>query len=208
VLRGAADDLLDTYQAERLPIARCVLADTTAQHRAFFGPDGESSALSEVSIPSAGTRDLTGLGIRYRGGPLAVDTDSTTGIRAGDRAPDAPCRWARTGVPVRLFDLFRGPHWTLLIFGEIPLNYPNHPEVRVFSIGEAEAPNSAAITDDTGSARHTYGILSAAALLIRPDGYVAWTGSAFDSYFEDFIARYVHRPATESSLNATSSMPV
>jgi hypothetical protein len=54
------------------------------------------------------------LGLDYRGGPLARDKhDSPASVRAGDRAP---CRDA-AGAPVRLFDTFRGPHFTLLAFG-------------------------------------------------------------------------------------------
>jgi 2-polyprenyl-6-methoxyphenol hydroxylase-like FAD-dependent oxidoreductase len=39
VLRGAPDALLDSYQAERVPIAKAVLAFTTARHRALLHPE-------------------------------------------------------------------------------------------------------------------------------------------------------------------------
>ena len=57
------------------------------------------------------------LGINYRDASLAHDDRESPGsVRAGDRAPDAPCHDAN-GTPVRLFDVFRGPHFTLLGFG-------------------------------------------------------------------------------------------
>ena len=59
------------------------------------------------------------LGLNYRGGPLSLDERRAVGegvARAGDRAPDARLIDARS-APVRLFDLFRGPHFTLLALG-------------------------------------------------------------------------------------------
>jgi hypothetical protein len=48
-----------------------------------------------------------------------VDTTGRTGhVRAGDRAPDAPCRDAATGATRRLFDVSEGPHFMLLGFGK------------------------------------------------------------------------------------------
>ncbi len=59
------------------------------------------------------------LGLNYRGGPLSLDERAAVaeGItQAGDRAPDARLSDA-AGATVRLFDLLRGPHFTLLAFG-------------------------------------------------------------------------------------------
>jgi hypothetical protein len=56
------------------------------------------------------------LGLHYRGGPLSEDRRTTPGdLVAGDRAPDAPYGAGH------LFDLFRGPPWTALVFGDADL---------------------------------------------------------------------------------------
>ncbi|MBX6386062.1 MAG: FAD-dependent monooxygenase, partial [Microbispora sp.] len=92
VLRGAPETLLDTYEEERLPIARHVLASTTA--RGKFWSSGDPARVSERIVGAFQGKDpfadVSQLGITYRGGSLARDLDDRLGIRAGDRAPAAP----------------------------------------------------------------------------------------------------------------------
>src|ERR1700691_4711852 len=108
VLAGAPGELLQTYEEERLPIAAAVLGITTKLHRTSF--------TGKLSDQRRGPETLQ-LGLHYRGSSLARDErDLPASVEAGDRAPDAPCHDA-TGRPIRLFDLFRGPHFTLLAFG-------------------------------------------------------------------------------------------
>ncbi|MBV6695885.1 FAD-dependent monooxygenase [Kitasatospora aureofaciens] len=167
-LRGAPDALLDSYQAERVPVARAVLAASSAQHRALFAGGGAQKLADQfMNLTNTGGADLTGLSISYRGGPLGHDLDSATGIRAGDRAPDAPC--LTPDGPTRLFDLFRGPHFTLLTFTEAT----DRP---------APAPlpglRRATVHDPDGHARHAYGLTGDATVLVRPDGYISLTAAS------------------------------
>ncbi|TQF01755.1 FAD-binding protein [Kitasatospora acidiphila] len=183
VLRGAPDALLDSYQAERLPVARAVLDATTVQHRALF-KEGGANALADQfrNRTSAAGSDFSGLSIAYRGGPLSRDLDGSTGIRAGDRAPDAPCRTAN-GHPVRLFDLFRGAHFTLLHFSDRP-PLPGLPSLPLL--------RQETVHDPAGHARRAYGITGDAMVLVRPDGYVALTGGAADlGRFSDCVHELV-----------------
>ena len=109
VLRhGAPAALLDTYEAERLPVAAHLLEFVVQMHKDWLGK------AKDKEEPRKG--EHMQLGLNYRGGPLSVDERAAVGegvTRAGDRAPDARLRDA-AGAPVRLFDLFRGPHFTLL----------------------------------------------------------------------------------------------
>jgi 2-polyprenyl-6-methoxyphenol hydroxylase-like FAD-dependent oxidoreductase len=171
VLRGAPEALLDSYQEERLPVARASLAATSAHHKTAFGGNGADALTDQFRTLAAQGADLTGLSLDYRGGPLGRDLDEATGVRAGDRAPDAPCATA-DGTPTRLFDLFRGPHFTLLTFGD-------HP-------GLAELPATAglrraAVLDPDGHAARAYGLRGDAVVLVRPDGHVSLTGATADA---------------------------
>ncbi|MFJ6834497.1 FAD-dependent oxidoreductase [Streptomyces sp. NPDC091209] len=139
VLRGKAPaSLLDTYEEERLPVAAVMLGLSTRIHR------GEARR-------GGATRQL---GLGYRGSSLAVETRADLpdeALRAGDRAPDG------TVEGVRLFDVFRGPHWTLLTVGT-DAETPVLPGVRSARIGTHEP----------------YGT---GVFLVRPDGYVGWAGT-------------------------------
>ncbi|MFF3483752.1 FAD-dependent oxidoreductase [Streptomyces sp. NPDC002701] len=137
--RDAPAALLDSYEEERRPVAAQMLGLSTGVHR------------GEVRRGAATQQ----LGLGYRGSSLAVETRADLpedALRAGDRAPDG------TRAGVRLFDAFRGPHWTLLTVGTdtgVP-DLPGTPTVRV---PEYEA----------------YGT---GVFLVRPDGYVGWAGSS------------------------------
>ncbi|HEY3506862.1 MAG TPA: FAD-dependent monooxygenase [Actinocatenispora sp.] len=106
-LAGAGEHVLDSYHAERWPVAAGVLGISTALHDAGVRGDADAAKRDDD--------DLKQLTVGYPNGPLSV-TDAAAGVRAGDRAPDAPLR-ALDGTPVRLFDAFRGPHFTVLAFG-------------------------------------------------------------------------------------------
>ncbi|MCW0211772.1 MAG: FAD-dependent monooxygenase [Pseudonocardia sp.] len=171
VLAGADAGLLDTYEAERLPVAADVLGLSTLLTGRRLGERG-----------AEGERALQ-LGVTYRGGPLAPESGGSDsggsdswgpdsevqGPRPGDRAPDAPVRTA-AGVPVRLFDLQRGPHWTLLGFGVRPpvVGGP----VRTVAIGGPDPD----VLDTDGNAGTAYGASDGELVAIRPDGHVGLRG--------------------------------
>ncbi|WP_277607505.1 FAD-dependent oxidoreductase [Streptomyces sp. W1SF4] len=150
VLGGKAPSgLLDTYEEERLPVAAEMLGLSTRIHR------GEARR-------GAATRQL---GLGYRDSSLAVETRPglpADALRAGDRAPDG----VRGGT--RLFDAFRGPHWTLLTVGTAPA--ATLPGARTVSIP-------------------AYGAYGDGVFLIRPDGYVAWAGPAASADLTAYAAR-------------------
>ncbi|MER7375509.1 FAD-dependent oxidoreductase [Streptomyces lanatus] len=147
VLRDGVDEaLLETYEEERRPIAASMLGLSTSVHR------------GEVRRGEA-TRQL---GLGYRESSLTAETRRAPGaVRAGDRAPD--------GVldGVRLFDAFRGPHWTLLAVG----------------VAAPELPESVRVVG--GAVQESYG---AGLFLVRPDGYVGWAGDTGDG-LPGYLAR-------------------
>lgn len=202
VLHGGPDALLDTYQAERFPIAQQDLAaggvatGVKTVTTALLNKESSAEQKPAPVIPNAAI--LTQLGITYRGSRLSCDLDETTGIRAGDRAPDAPCVRATSGELVRLFDLFRGTHFTLLAFGDQPVT-PLPEEclglLRAYTIicpDKRIVSDKHPLIDRDGHAYSTYGITSDAQILVRPDGYISLTGRSFGSqpiidYFHNII---------------------
>ncbi|MBY8340488.1 FAD-dependent oxidoreductase [Streptomyces spinosirectus] len=155
VLRDGADPaLLDTYEEERRPIAAQMLGVSTGVHRGEvqrgaatmqLGLGYRESSLSEDARPTADT-----------------DTDMDAEVRAGDRAPDTRV------AGKRLFDAFRGPHWTLLAFG---VDAPGLPESVRCVQGAAQLPYGKGL------------------FLVRPDGYVGLAGDSADG-IEEYLARF------------------
>ncbi len=157
VLGGAPQALLATYEAERRPIAAHVLGLSTDLLR----------AARERGEMRRG-RDTQELDLGYFDSPIALDLRGRPGrIRAGQRAPDAVCRGAG-GQPMRLFDLFRGPHWSLLGC-EVDGRAFGHPRggLVVHSVGERGD-----LVDAHGHVRDGYDLSPGDCVLVRPDGYV------------------------------------
>jgi 2-polyprenyl-6-methoxyphenol hydroxylase-like FAD-dependent oxidoreductase len=149
VLKGlAGESLLATYESERRPIAEAVLeiSNAIAQQGGGAGPRG---------------RQTQQLDINYRSSVLSSERGRPDrALVAGDRAPDAVYlddqRRRR-----RLFETFRGPHFTLLLFGDVDVRAPTTgPELKVERLA----------TD--GQPALTYGIRGPAVVLVRPDNYI------------------------------------
>ena len=187
VLNGADPSLLDTYEEERLPIAASLLGITTRLHRQTFSGDPKQIRRDPETLQ---------LGLNYRESSLSRQEDlPSTPLQAGDRAPDAPVL-DRDGNDTRLFDVFKGPQFTLLSFGahdivglgRLSQKYPQ--TLRIYTIDTQQSGPTASIThlvDRHGHACNAYG--GSALFLVRPDGYIGLIGAssaigAADAYLE------------------------
>jgi 2-polyprenyl-6-methoxyphenol hydroxylase-like FAD-dependent oxidoreductase len=165
VNRTSPERLLDTYHAERHPVAARVLRNTMAQV-ALRRPDARTKALRDtvselVSMDEPRTRFaamMSGLDIHYDlgdGHPLL-----------GRRMPDLDLVTA--DGPLRVFTLLHDARPVLLNFGE-PFAVDITPwadRVQLIDAkygGRWELPALGAVTAPTAG-------------LIRPDGHVAWVG--------------------------------
>jgi len=155
VVAGAPVSLLDSYEDERRPIAAGML--------------GLASKLLDAAKRGEMRRgrEVQQLDLGYPDSPLALEQPERGGrLLAGDRAPDAPIRGA-AGQPARLFELFQGPHWTLLGYDvERDAVLPRRG-LRIHIVGPRGD-----IVDEHGYVRDAYALTSGDWALVRPDGYV------------------------------------
>ena len=185
VVKGISpDSLLDTYHGERHPAAARALKQTMAQSVAQRA-EVRITALTDLvqdllSIDEARKRLaglLTGLDVPYdlgEGHPLL-----------GRRMPDLDL--TTTDGPLRAFTLLHGARAVLLNLGEpgsVDLG-PWRERVRLVDAaydGRWELPVIGAVT-------------APSAMLIRPDGHVAWVGDGTQSGLEDALTTWFGPPA-------------
>ena len=179
VKRTSPESLLDTYQAERHPVAARVLRDTMTQV-ALMRVDDRIEAVRDtvaelLSMDEPRTRfaaRMSGLDIHYdlgEGHPLL-----------GRRMPDLDL--VTTDGPLRVYTLLHDARPVLL-----DLARPGGLDItpwadRVSAIdadyaGEWELPALGEVT-------------APAAVLIRPDGYVAWVGDGTDTGLRDALTTW------------------
>lgn len=150
----ASETALDTYEAERRTVAARVLGVSTGLLERYTQGDPDAHKRGEETF---------GLDVTYRA------PDAIGPLVAGDRAPDAPVLDA-SGKRIRLFDLFRGPHFTRLIFGA-----PAPDEEHAYAVlrpGDQAAGSGRYVIDTDGHAFRAYAASAGDTVLIRPDGYL------------------------------------
>jgi 2-polyprenyl-6-methoxyphenol hydroxylase-like FAD-dependent oxidoreductase len=171
VLKGAPDKLLNSYEEERRPIAAGMLGLATKLLDAH--KRGEMRRGREVHQ----------LDLGYPDSSLALEApERSDGLMAGDRAPDALVR-GPGGQPRRLFELFRGTHWTLLGYEVQSDLVQPRAGLHIRRIGAGGD-----ILDDQGHLRGFYNLGSGDWVLIRPDGYI---GAIISSGHLDMLENYL-----------------
>ncbi|HEX5468468.1 MAG TPA: FAD-dependent monooxygenase [Gaiellaceae bacterium] len=184
LVRGTApESLLDSYQAERHPVAARVLQNTMAA-TALTRSDARLEALRDIlsdllSLDEPRTRlaaMISGLDIHYdlgEGHPLV-----------GRRMPDLDLVTANG--PLRVFTLLHDARPVLLDLGE-----PGGLEIAPWAdrVQLVEAQYAGAWELPVVGA-----VPAPAAVLVRPDGYVAWVGDGSDRGLADALTTWFGRP--------------
>lgn len=112
-------------------------------------------------------REVQQLDIGYPDSSLAQGKAvAVSGVVAGDRAPDAPVRGA-AGQSSRLFELFRGGHWTLLGYQVERGSVQPRPGLHIHAFGP-----QGDLFDVAGHFFDAYNPAVGDWLLVRPDGYM------------------------------------
>ncbi|MGW7420462.1 SDR family oxidoreductase [Streptomyces sp. NPDC054813] len=167
VLGRAPAGLLDTYHDERHAVGRRVLSNIRAQARLLLGgPEvdpvrsvvGELTSYERVRAHLAGM--ISGLDVRYGGVPYGDEQAGLVGARLPELRLDSGATTA---------ELLHSARGLLLVTDE--------------SLAGAAGDWSASVDTVTARPLDT-GPLSSGAVLVRPDGYVAWAGSSADGLRE------------------------
>jgi 3-(3-hydroxy-phenyl)propionate hydroxylase len=185
VVKGTSPEtLLDTYHGERHPVAARVLLTTMAQV-ALQRTDDRTEALREIVLELLGMEEprkriaaeMSGLGIHYdlgEGHPLV-----------GRRMPDLDL--VTPDGPMRVFMLLHSARPLLLNF-VTPGSFDITPWSDRITLVDAkydgpwELPASGLVSAPT-------------AVLIRPDGYVAWVGDRTQADLTHVLTTWFGPPA-------------
>ncbi len=153
VLRGAPDALLDSYEAERRPVAARILALSTGLYESFEGDAKAAMTRGDEE------RQLL---LNYRDSPLTDPGSATLGpLRAGDRLPDG-----RDVDGARVFERTAGPGFVVLALGE--------------DASARARARAAAWPRVVHLPAGAYGASGSLLVLVRPDGYIASVAPAAD----------------------------
>jgi bifunctional hydroxylase/dehydrase len=171
-IRGQAPSgLLDTYHSERHPVGSRLLMNTRAQGMLFLSGDeieplrevfAELIKFDDVSRHLAGI--VSHLEIRY-------DVGAGNHPLLGRRLPRRKFNTVASGTTTTA-ELLHSAHGVLL-------NLTNDPEFHDVATGWSDRVKS--VTGSLGNVEAGDPLTNTSAILVRPDGYVAWTaGGAAD----------------------------
>jgi len=214
----ALPEILDSYHLERHPVAHNMMNTTDRMFEIVASKNPllhffrnhifphVAPAISKLAGKKF-TEFISELQVNYRNSPIVFeelkmnDQKLKEGPRAGERAPDGRLCRANDGHPLQLFELFKDPRHTLLLFlGKTPFyqkkellkQWENlvksewsefinayvltHDSVRDFE--EIDLGNK--FLDRENKVANLYGVEDTAIYLIRPDGYVAYRAPGWD----------------------------
>ena len=198
VVRQRADvGLLDSFEAERIPVAQRLL-DTT--DRAFLLVASDSwlaglfrtrilarimaFAMGVDRIRTLAFRTISQIGISYRDGPLSESTAALPGTapRAGDRFPWLRLKLEGAGEPVDVFAQCDDTRFNLIVIGQPrpPQDMPALGELLRVHVVASDPANDRELVRAQIPQPSFY--------LLRPDGHVGLAGARFDAAL---AARYV-----------------
>ena len=171
------DDLLDTYQAERHPVAARVLQNTMAQ-RSITAADDRSGALRAFVVEVLGMHEpRTRVGGMIAGLDIAYDLGGDHPL-VGRRMPDLELVTPQGST--RVYELLHDARPLLVVLGEPGELHVATPRVRAVHAsyeGEWVLPLIGRVDPPP-------------AVLVRPDGHVAWVGDVTGDDLPSVVRRW------------------
>lgn len=205
VIHGQATPaLLATYEPERRPVAR-IAAEQAMLRTDIYTRYGLPTATNAVEIAKLINTEAILSGYCYSSNAVVSEYSRTfvseRPIFDGQPGTRAPHVWIeRRGQRISTLDLF-GKHFVLLTNPEATI-WPEAARTAAASIGldldiYSVGPNGDLVDLETNLWRHSYGVASEGAVLVRPDGIVAGRineilpnpAEAFQAAFNGLLAR-------------------
>lgn len=183
VLRGdAGAELLTTYEAERLPVARFTVEQAYARYVARAAP-----SLKEFGVEPTVSDANIDLGYRYRSSAIVPEAGQEFEVQGdpreagglpGTRAPHHVVE--RGGERISTIDLFSdAPVLLAAPGGEAWAQFARAAAARLGTSVETHLVGDD-LVDVEGGFAERYGLTDSGAVLVRPDGIIAWRARSAD----------------------------
>ncbi|WP_454885365.1 FAD-dependent monooxygenase [Sphingomonas oryzagri] len=225
VIRGMANaEILDTYEAERKPIAEQVTEGADRMHQVLFnakiGIEDRFRLTQDPQWHEEAIRRISGISHNYRGvdGIAGTAVTAEQHLQPGDRAPDIVL--SKSAPQLRVYDLCRHCGFTLLIFPgdqaepgiaarEIASTVTATFGTLVKCVAVHREPVSGfdvdhMAVDREGAAAKIYGLDNSSGLaLIRPDLFLGFRGALTDNaLLLDYLGKWLLPVAETPSVIA------
>jgi putative polyketide hydroxylase len=217
VLDGdAGDGLLASYDSERRPVAAFTVEQAYARYvtRAapFLAAGGMDTPVPDTNID---------LGYRYRSGAVASESEDDGAIQGdpreahgvpGSRAPHYLL--TREGGTVSTLDLFQRNF--VLFTGADGAAWTGAADAAARELGidlETHSIGSGEFSDPGEAFIDSYGITTTGAVLVRPDGFVAWraetdadaSAEVLTAVLGQILDREIHNSATPAKVSEAAA---
>ncbi|MCR6487856.1 FAD-dependent oxidoreductase [Amycolatopsis sp. OK19-0408] len=179
VVHGHADPvLLETYDAERVPIGQALLASTgKVMNTAMVDTTTEDTREADHGFMRRLIRSMSGLTIAYPDSPLTVPgQEPGEGPHPGQRLTQVSASDAHSPGWTALRAVLRTPAWHLLVAGRTPAA---GQELPAWLAGTTISPRQLeeSVWDPDGRVQDTLALTEGQWILVRPDGYLSARGA-------------------------------
>jgi 2-polyprenyl-6-methoxyphenol hydroxylase-like FAD-dependent oxidoreductase len=190
VLTGRADPrLLDTYGAERMPVAQRLLQTTDRAFRLVVSDSWIAGlfrtriianvmafAMTRERVRRTAFKTISQIGIRYRHSPLALTLPgmAPTAPQGGDRFPWLRLRFSENGSQEDLYQRLDDTRLHLIVIGQAA------PAPERLGLGDLLRVHVVPAGADNAAALAAASVAAPAFFLLRPDGHVGVAGCRFD----------------------------
>jgi 2-polyprenyl-6-methoxyphenol hydroxylase-like FAD-dependent oxidoreductase len=185
----AGDALLDSYEAERLPVAHKLLATTDRAFRMVVSDSWLAGifrtkimarlaafATSRIATRRTAFRTLSQIGISYPQSPLSRNLAAARkgAPRAGDRFPWLQLKFAANGPTEDLFQRLDDTRFALIAIGQPA------PTADALGLGDLLEVHVIPHDPDNARALAAESIPAPSFYLLRPDGHIGLAGAEID----------------------------